>query len=88
MVNKKNIDRVLQVWTERGVYEKEFVDKLHKILNVNNNHVSTSKIPPTLVNSPKNSPKIVSAPKDEPKKDNIEQIIAEFQVYKFKIVNK
>ncbi len=79
-MNKKNIDRVLQVWIERGVYEKEFVDKLHKLLNSNNNHSSINKIPPNLTNSPKNSPNIVTANKDEKKKEDIEQIIAEFQV--------
>jgi hypothetical protein len=51
------------------------------LLNANSNHSSTSKIPSSLTHSPtKNSPKIVVAPKNEQKKEDIEQIIAEFQV--------
>jgi hypothetical protein len=31
--NKKSIERVIDVWAERNVYEKEFVNKLKDALN-------------------------------------------------------
>lgn len=68
---KKNVQRVLEVWLERQVYDKSFIDQLISSLNYKSDLVTRS---PELV-----EPKPTAGLSSEIEKDEIERIIAEFQ---------
>lgn len=68
---KKNVQRVLEVWLERQVYDKQFVDQLISSLNYKSELVTKSPEPADIKPSEKST---------EIEKDEIERIIAEFQV--------
>lgn len=67
---KKNVQRVLEVWLERQVYDKQFVDQLISCLNFKSELVTRSPEPAEIKPGEKSS---------ELEKDEIERIIAEFQ---------
>lgn len=76
---KKNVERVLDVWLERQVYDKDLIDKLHATLKATNQNLTHSP-PDKTVEAEKPVPSTPVVEKSPSlSKEEIEKIIAEFQ---------